>query len=108
VRQSPACRALPPSPASRHAVGPATTGEDRARIAARLGAEDAWPIVTEPFSQWVIEDRFPTCRPRFEDSGATLVRDVAPFELVKLRLLNGSHSTLAYLGISPATRRSPT
>jgi len=79
-------------------IVPATTGEDRARIAARLGAEDAWPILTEPFSQWVIEDRFPTGRPRFEDSGATLVSDVAPFELAKLRLLNGSHSTLAYLG----------
>jgi fructuronate reductase len=79
-------------------IVPATTDEDRARIAARLGAEDAWPIVTEPFSQWVIEDCFPTGRPRFEDSGATLVQDVAPFELAKLRLLNGSHSTLAYLG----------
>jgi fructuronate reductase len=79
-------------------IVPATTDEDRARIAARLGVEDAWPIVTEPFSQWVIEDRFPTGRPRFEDSGATLVEDVAPFELAKLRLLNGSHSTLAYLG----------
>jgi fructuronate reductase len=79
-------------------IVPATTDKDRARIAARLGAEDAWPIVTEPFSQWVIEDVFPTGRPRFEDSGATLVQDVAPFELAKLRLLNGSHSTLAYLG----------
>jgi fructuronate reductase len=79
-------------------IVPATTDEDRARIAARLGVEDAWPIVTEPFSQWVIEDHFPTGRPRFEDSGATLVQDVAPFELAKLRLLNGSHSTLAYLG----------
>jgi fructuronate reductase len=79
-------------------IAPATTDEDRARVAARLGAEDAWPIVTEPFSQWVIEDRFPTGRPRFEDGGATLVSDVAPFELAKLRLLNGSHSALAYLG----------
>ena len=79
-------------------IVPATTDEDRARIAARLGVEDAWPVVTEPFSQWVIEDRFPGGRPRFEDSGATLVGDVAPFELAKLRLLNGAHSTLAYLG----------
>jgi fructuronate reductase len=79
-------------------IVPATTDEDRARIAARLGVKDAWPIVTEPFAQWVIEDRFSTGRPRFEDSGATLVSDVAPFELAKLRLLNGSHSTLAYLG----------
>ncbi len=79
-------------------IVPATTDEDRARIAARLGVEDAWPVVTEPFSQWVIEDRFSSGRPRFEDSGATLVGDVAPYELAKLRLLNGSHSTLAYLG----------
>ena len=79
-------------------IVPATTDEDRARIAARLGVEDAWPVVTEPFSQWVIEDRFPTGRPRFEDSGAIMVGHVAPFELAKLRLLNGAHSTLAYLG----------
>jgi len=79
-------------------IAPATTDEDRARIAARLGVEDAWPVVTEPFTQWVIEDRFPAGRPRLEDSGATLVGDVAPFELAKLRLLNGAHSTLAYLG----------
>jgi fructuronate reductase len=78
-------------------IVPATTDEDRSRIAERLGVEDAWPVVTEPFSQWVIEDRFSAGRPRFEDSGATLVADVAPFELAKLRLLNGSHSTLAYL-----------
>ena len=79
-------------------IVPATMDEDRARIAARLGVEDAWPVVAEPFSQWVIEDRFPNGRPRFEESGATLVGDVAPFELAKLRLLNGAHSTLAYLG----------
>ena len=79
-------------------IVPATTDEDRVRISAHLAHEDAWPVVTEPFSQWVIEDRFPTGRPRFEDSGATLVNDVAPYELAKLRLLNGSHSTLAYLG----------
>ena len=79
-------------------IVPATTDEDRARLAARLGVADAWPVVSEPFSQWVIEDRFPAGRPRFEDSGATLVGDVAPYELAKLRLLNGAHSTLAYLG----------
>jgi fructuronate reductase len=55
-------------------------------------------VMTEPFTQWVIEDRFGAGRPRLEDSGATLVGDVAPYELMKLRLLNGSHSTLAYLG----------
>jgi fructuronate reductase len=79
-------------------IVPATTDADRDAIAARLGLEDAWPVVTEPFTQWVIEDRFSAGRPRIEDAGAELVRDVAPYELMKLRLLNGSHSTLAYLG----------
>jgi fructuronate reductase len=68
------------------------------RIAASLGAEDAWPVVCEPFRQWVIEDRFPLGRPTWEETGATLVADVRPYEEMKLRLLNGSHSTIAYLG----------
>lgn len=79
-------------------IVPATTNEDRTAICARLGFDDAWPVVTEPFSQWVIEDRFPSGRPRFEEAGAELVTDAAPYEVMKLRLLNGSHSTLAYLG----------
>jgi fructuronate reductase len=79
-------------------IVPATTGEDRTSVAEQLGVEDAWPVVTEPFSQWVVEDHFPSHRPRFEDSGVTMVANVAPYELAKLRLLNGSHSTLAYLG----------
>jgi fructuronate reductase len=77
-------------------IVPATTDEDRQRIAIRLGCCDAWRAVTEPFT--VVEDRFPSGRPRLEESGVTMVTDVAPFELAKLRLLNGSHSTLAYLG----------
>ncbi len=64
-------------------IVPATTDDDRAKVAARLGCADAWPVVTEPFSQWAIEDRFPTGRPRLEDSGATFVADVAPFELAE-------------------------
>jgi fructuronate reductase len=79
-------------------IVPATTDEDRGRIAAALGAADAWPIVTEPFLQWVIEDRFLSGRPAWEAAGATLVSEVAPYETMKLRLLNGSHSSLAYLG----------
>jgi fructuronate reductase len=79
-------------------ITPATTDEDRARIAAALEAWDAWPVVTEPFTQWVIEDNFPTGRPPWENAGAELVADVEPYELMKLRLLNGAHSTLAYLG----------
>lgn len=79
-------------------IVPATTQADRARVAAALGLDDAWPVVAEPFTQWVIEDRFPAGRPAWEMAGAQFVRDVAPFEAMKLRLLNGSHSALAYLG----------
>ncbi|MGJ4942200.1 mannitol dehydrogenase family protein [Bradyrhizobium sp. HKCCYLS1011] len=79
-------------------IVPATTDADRDEVRAAFGLEDAWPIVTEPFSQWVIEDNFGGDRPDWDGSGAQFVRDVAPFELMKLRLLNGAHSTLAYLG----------
>jgi fructuronate reductase len=79
-------------------IVPATTDEDRDRIAERLGLRDAWPVVAEPYWQWVIEDRFPSGRPRWEGAGAVPVADVEPHELLKLRLLNGAHSSLAYLG----------
>jgi fructuronate reductase len=79
-------------------ITPATTDADRAAISRSLGLEDAAPVVTEPFSQWVIEDRFPGGRPDWSIAGAEFVADVAPYENMKLRLLNGSHSTLAYLG----------
>lgn len=79
-------------------IVPATTEADRDEASALLGLRDEACVVTEPFSQWVIEDRFRAGRPAWEGGGATLVRDVAPFERMKLRLLNGSHSTLAYLG----------
>jgi len=79
-------------------IVPATSDEDRDRISRTLGMLDAWPVVTEPFTQWVIEDRFPQGRPAWEAAGAEFVPDVEPYEHMKLRLLNGSHSTLAYLG----------
>jgi fructuronate reductase len=79
-------------------ITPATTDDDRITISQRLGVTDAAPVVTEPFSQWVIEDRFPGGRPDWSIAGAEFVTDVAPYENMKLRLLNGSHSTLAYLG----------
>ncbi|KKB77755.1 dioxygenase [Devosia soli] len=79
-------------------IVPSTTDADRAEVAELIGAEDAWPIMTEPFTQWVIEDHFPAGRPAFEKVGGQLVEDVEPFELMKLRMLNGSHSTMAYLG----------
>ncbi len=77
-------------------IVPATTDADRDRISGRLGMTDAWPVVTEPFIQWVIEDDFPLGRPRWEIAGAQFAREVEPFEHMKLRMLNGSHSTLAY------------
>jgi fructuronate reductase len=79
-------------------IVPSTTDEDRAIVAELVGAEDAWPIMTEPFTQWVIEDNFPQGRPPFEQVGAQMVQDVEPYEHMKLRMLNGSHSTMAYLG----------
>ncbi len=79
-------------------IVPATTDADRDAVATAIGAEDAWPVMTEPFSQWVIEDNFPAGRPPFEMAGAQLVADVEPFERMKLRMLNGAHSTIAYLG----------
>jgi fructuronate reductase len=78
-------------------IVPATTESDRAAVAA-LGYRDAWPVIAEPFSQWVIEDRFVAGRPIWEEAGAQMVTDVRPFELMKLRALNGAHSSLAYLG----------
>jgi fructuronate reductase len=80
-------------------IVPATTDADRARVSATLGVEDAWPVMTEPFRQWVIEDDFPEGRPGWEKFGAQMVRDVRPFEEMKLRLLNGAHSGIAYLGV---------
>lgn len=79
-------------------IVPATTDEDRAAITETIGVTDAWPIMTEAFSQWVVEDRFLSGRPAWENVGVTFVDDVSAFELMKLRLLNGSHSTMAYLG----------
>src|SRR5512143_1586865 len=79
-------------------IVPATTPADIAEAGRLTGLADAVPVVFEPFRQWVIEDRFAGPRPAWEDDGAQIVTDVAPFETMKLRLLNGSHSTLAYLG----------
>lgn len=79
-------------------IVPATTAEDRGLARSVTGLDDGWPVMTEPFTQWVIEDRFTSGRPAFEDAGVGMVADVKPFERMKLRMLNGSHSTLAYLG----------
>ncbi|MGE3289328.1 MAG: mannitol dehydrogenase family protein [Pseudonocardia sp.] len=79
-------------------ITPVTTDADRAEVADRFGIEDLWPVVCEPFSQWVLEDDFPAGRPPLERVGVQLVTDVEPYELMKLRLLNASHQALCYLG----------
>ena len=80
-------------------IVPATTEADRAQVAGALGLDDAWPVMSEPFTQFVIEDKFGrTPRPPWEEAGVLFVQDVAPYEMMKLRLLNASHSSIAYLG----------
>lgn len=80
-------------------IVPAMTAQDRAWVAAQIGVRDEGAIITEPFTQWVIEDDFAGPRPRWEAVGAQLVDDVRPYEAAKLRMLNGAHSALAYLGL---------
>jgi fructuronate reductase len=80
-------------------IVPSTTDADRDAAAEALGLRDEVPVPCEPFRQWVIEDHFPAGRPAWEQVGAQLVDDVMPFELAKLRMLNGTHSTLAYLSV---------
>jgi fructuronate reductase len=79
-------------------IVPAATDETRALAETLIGAEDRLALGTEPFMQWVIEDHFPAGRPRWEAGGALFVDDVEPYEKMKLRLLNGAHSLVAYLG----------
>jgi fructuronate reductase len=79
-------------------ITPAPTEATLAEAARRIGCVDLGAVETEAFSQWVIEDRFSAERPRWEAGGAIFVDDVAPYERMKLRMLNGTHSMLAYCG----------
>jgi mannitol 2-dehydrogenase len=79
-------------------ITPVTTDADRAEIRERFGIDDRWPVVCEPFTQWVLEDSFTAGRPRYEDVGVQLVDQVEPYELMKLRLLNASHQAMCYFG----------
>jgi fructuronate reductase len=79
-------------------IVPATTDVTRALAEELIGAEDRLALSTEPFMQWVVEDHFLAGRPKWEAGGALFVDDVEPYEKMKLRLLNGSHSLVAYLG----------
>jgi mannitol 2-dehydrogenase len=79
-------------------ITPRTTDADRELVAERLGIQDGWPVVCEPFTQWVLEDHFGAGRPALERVGVQFVEDVRPYELMKLRLLNAGHQALCYLG----------
>ncbi|SEJ74115.1 MULTISPECIES: mannitol dehydrogenase family protein [unclassified Variovorax] len=85
-------------------IVPRTTDADRERISARLGAGDAWPVIGEPFLEWVVEDRFANGRPDWTAGGARFVDHAEPFEKLKLRMVNGAHSALAYLGAMAGLR----
>ncbi|MPV37553.1 mannitol dehydrogenase family protein [Georgenia subflava] len=77
-------------------ITPATTDAERGAVAESQGYDDASPVPTEPFSEWVVAGDFPAGRPSWEESGVTIVDDVEPFEQRKLWMLNGSHSLMAY------------
>ncbi|MEO6082025.1 MAG: mannitol dehydrogenase family protein [Umezawaea sp.] len=85
-------------------IVPATTDEDERAALLALGLDDRTPVVGEPYRQWVLEDSFAAARPPWELDGAVITPDVAPYQLMKLRLLNGSHSALAYLGLAAGHR----
>ncbi|MGB3899785.1 MAG: mannitol dehydrogenase family protein [Mesorhizobium sp.] len=77
-------------------ITPATTDRERAILAKEFGVEDNWPVFCEPFRQWVLEDRFTDGRPPLEKVGVQFVADVSPYELMKIRILNGGHAAIAY------------
>ena len=79
-------------------ITPQTTNEDKQLLKKLTGIEDEWPVTCEPFTQWVIEDKFVTGRPQWELGGAQFVDNVAPYEKIKLRLLNAAHQAMCYLG----------
>ena len=77
-------------------ITPATTDRERAFLRDKYGLEDNWPVFCEEFRQWVVEDRFPAGRPALDAAGVTFTSDVAPYELMKIRILNGGHAAIAY------------
>jgi mannitol 2-dehydrogenase len=77
-------------------ITPATTDRERAFLREKFGLEDNWPVFCEQFRQWVVEDKFPAGRPALETVGVTFTSDVSPYELMKIRILNGGHAAIAY------------
>lgn len=80
-------------------ITPVTTAGHRSMLAREFGIADQCPVVTEPFRQWVIEDRFSNGRPAWERAGAVITSDVLPYEKIKIRLLNAGHQALCYIGM---------
>ncbi|MGA8211772.1 MAG: mannitol dehydrogenase family protein, partial [Nocardioidaceae bacterium] len=80
-------------------ITPVTSEDDRIETRQRIGVEDAWPVVAEPYFQWVLEDDFAAGRPPFEQAGVQVVADVGPWERMKLRLANGGHQALCHVGV---------
>ena len=80
-------------------IVPRTTDQDRRDVARALGMHDAWPVLGEPYLEWVVEDQFAAGRPDWGAGGARFVAEAAPFETLKLRTVNGAHSALAYLSV---------
>jgi mannitol 2-dehydrogenase len=80
-------------------ITPVTTDAHREMVRREFGVDDAWPVITEPFRQWIMEDRFPVGRPAWELAGAQFTPDVAPYEKMKIRLLNASHQVMTHVGI---------
>jgi mannitol 2-dehydrogenase len=79
-------------------ITPATSDRERKVCAESFGVDDQWPVFCEEFKQWVVEDNFPQGRPAWEKVGATFVKDVTPWEYMKIRILNGGHAAIAYIG----------
>jgi mannitol 2-dehydrogenase len=79
-------------------ITPATGERERKFLAETFGIEDAWPVFCEEFKQWVLEDNFTSGRPALEKVGVTFVKDVTPYENMKIRILNGGHAIIAYIG----------
>jgi mannitol 2-dehydrogenase len=77
-------------------ITPVTTDDDRAEVRERFGIQDRWPVVCEPYTQWVLQEAFAAGRPPYEQAGVQVVDQVEPYELMKLRLLNGSHQAMCY------------
>ena len=77
-------------------ITPATTDRERATLLDKFGLQDNWPVFCEEFRQWVLEDKFPAGRPALEKVGVTFTSDVAPYELMKIRILNGGHAAISY------------